>query len=69
MEPFSALQCVFRAGQTNFAAGPGPVPGTAGGFRDPGMAAMTGMPVVGPGHGPGAVKATPGVTLLRANVV
>ena len=54
------LRRLSRAGQANFAAGPGPVPGSAGGFRDAAQAAMTAKPVVGPGFGPGAVNATPG---------
>ena len=45
----------------NFAAGPGPVPGSAGGFRGPAQAAATGGPVVGAGFGPGTVNAPPGV--------
>jgi len=48
------------AGDIDAKMGPGPAVGSAGGFRDPATAAMTGKPVVGPGFGPGAVNATPG---------
>ncbi len=55
-------QCAAQTGAGNIDAkmGPGPAVGSAGGFRDPATAAMTGKPVVGPGFGPGAVNATPG---------